>query len=145
MQIFLVVKSSGTCHYIGDSLVARSSKNQNFVCLLTTEDEYISTALACLQSIWMRNCFVDLGVICSDCKLFCDNTSAINLAKNPIPHYRSQDIKHHFLCDKVLHDEIILEYIRIEDQVADIFTKPLGIERFLTVKRKLGICGLEDL
>ena len=40
--------TSGTCHFVGDSLVAWSSKKQNCVALWTTEVEYISTALACL-------------------------------------------------------------------------------------------------
>jgi len=34
----------------------------------------------------------------------CDNTSAINLSKNPIQHSRTNhiDIRHHFLCDHAL-------------------------------------------
>ena len=38
---------SGTCHFIGQSLVSWFSKKQNCVSLSTCEAEYISAALAC--------------------------------------------------------------------------------------------------
>ena len=35
----------------------------------------------------------------------CDNTSAINISKNPVHHSRTKhiDIRHHFLCDHAGH------------------------------------------
>ena len=39
--------TSGTCHFIGQSLVSWFSKKQNCVSLSTCEAEYISAALAC--------------------------------------------------------------------------------------------------
>ena len=42
----------------------------------------------------------------------CDNTSAINLSKNPILHSRAKhiNIKHHFLHDHMQKGDIMLEF-----------------------------------
>ena len=46
--------TSGTCHFIGQSLVSWFSKKQNCVSLSTCEAEYISAALACAQVLYMQ-------------------------------------------------------------------------------------------
>ena len=67
----------------------------------------------------------------------CDNTSAINLSKNPIQHSRTKhiEIRHH-----VQNEDIALEFMPTENQLADIFTKPLNSERFEFIRGKLGLC-----
>ena len=124
--------TSGTCHFVGDSLVSWSSKKQNCVVTSTIEAEYISSTLACSQAIWMKNYFFDFYIKFNDCKILCDNTSAINLAKNPITHSRSKhiDIKQHFLRDNVLKNEVPSYFVQTQDQLADMFTKPLATDRF---------------
>ena len=71
----------------------------------------------------------------------CDNTSAISLSKNPIQHSRSKhiDIKHHFIRDHVSNGDIALEFIDTNNQLADIFTKPLNEEMMNFIKRELGM------
>ena len=71
----------------------------------------------------------------------CDNTSAINLSKNPIQYCRTKyiDIRHHFLCDHVQSGDVILEFIDTNNQLAYIFTKPLNEERMNFIKRELGM------
>ena len=74
--------------------------------------------------------------------LKCDNTSAISLSKNPIQHYsRSKhiDIKHHFIRDHVSNGDITSEFVDTNNQLADIFTKPLNEERMNFIKRELGM------
>ena len=65
-----------------------------------------------------------------------DNTSAINLSKNPFQHSRSKhiEIRYHFIRKHVANDNINLEYINIENQLADIFTKPLREDRFSSLR-----------
>ena len=60
--------------------------------------------------------------------LFCDNISAINISKNPVPHNKTNhiEIRHHFILDLVEDKKIKLEYIHTETQLADIFTKVSG-------------------
>lgn len=67
-----------------------------------------------------------------------DNMQAIKLAKNPVISDRSKyiDIKWHFVREKIAEKRIQIEYIPTEDQLADIFTKPLGKikhEKFTTL------------
>ena len=71
----------------------------------------------------------------------CDNTSAINLSKNPIFHSRAKhiDIRYYFLRNHMQKGDIMLEFISTENQLADIFTKPLCDERFSTIRRELGM------
>ena len=71
----------------------------------------------------------------------CDNKSIICLSKNSILHFRTKhiDIRHHFIKEHVLDRDIVLDYVCTEDQIADIFTKPLCEERFSYLRKELGI------
>ena len=71
----------------------------------------------------------------------CDNTSAINLSKNPIQHSRTKhiDIRYYFLRDHIQNDDISLEFVDTNNQLAYIFTKPLNEERLNFIKHDLGM------
>ena len=75
----------------------------------------------------MKQTLLDYGVVLEKVPLLCDNESAVKIANNPVQHSRTKhiDICHHFLRDNVANGDIILEGVRSEDQLADIFTKPL--------------------
>ena len=77
----------------------------------------------------------------------CDNTSAINLSKNPILHSRTRhiEIRHHFLRDHVQKGDCVLEFVDTKNQLADIFTKPLPKETFFAIKRELGLLYINKL
>ena len=76
----------------------------------------------------------------------CDNTSTIKLAKNPVFHGRCKHIgvKFHFLRDLVGKGIVELKHVGTKEQIADIFTKPLHREVFVKMRKKLGVCSLED-
>lgn len=56
----------------------------------------------------------------------------LNLSKNSIQQSRTKhiDIRHHFLKDHVQKGNISLEFVASENQLADIFTKPLSWNDF---------------
>jgi len=87
--------------------------------------------------------------ICTDqpITVYCDNTSAISLSKNPVMHSRTKHIpiSYHFLCEQVVEQNIVLEYINTKEQIADIFTKPLPREAFEHLHPKMGVISLSSL
>ncbi|GAV69162.1 hypothetical protein CFOL_v3_12663 [Cephalotus follicularis] len=133
--------TSGTCQFLGTSLVSWFSKKQNSVALSTTEAEYVEAGSCCAQVLWLKKQLCDFGISISNVCIKCDNTSAINLSRNPVQHSKSKhiEIRHHFLRDHVEKGDIFLEYIDPLNQVTDIFTKPLDNERFCTLRRELGM------
>jgi transposase InsO family protein len=93
--------TTGTCQFLGWSLVSWSSKKQNCVALSTAEVEYIAAGACCAQLLWMKQTLRDFGCEFNKIPLLCDNESAIKLANNPLQHSRTKhiDIRHHFLRD----------------------------------------------
>ena len=100
------------------------------------------------QALWLRRM---LGFLQhkqdSPTKIFCDSKSAIELTKNLVFHGRSKhiDIKYHFIRDLVQDREIVVDYCKTEEQVADVFTKRLKLELFIKLKMMLGMVKFEDL
>ena len=82
-------------------------------------------------------------------EIYVDNSSVITLAKNPIFHDRSKRIetRFHYLRDYIANKEVEVKYAKTQDQVADIFTKPLKYDVFikmrdvLEVMKKLNLRG----
>jgi len=121
--------TSGTCHLLGSSLISWNSKKHACVALSTTEAEYIGVGHSCAQSIWLKHQLMDYGVKLEKVPLYCDNTSAINLTKNPIQHSITKqiEIRHHFIRDHMQKGDIEIMFVKIETQLADLFTKPLHV------------------
>ena len=120
--------TSGTCHFL--ALVSWHSKKQNSVALSTTKAEYIAADLCCAQILWMKQTLGDFNLIFEHVPIKCDNTSAINISKNPVQHSRTKhiEIRHYFLRDHAQKSDITLEFVSTKDQLANIFTKPLSEE-----------------
>ena len=133
--------TTGTCQFLGRSLVSWSSKKQNCVALSTAEAEYIAAGACCAQLLWMKQTLRDFGCEFNKIPLLCDNESAIKLANNPVQHSRTKhiDIRHHFLRDHEAKGDIELFHVSTENQLADIFTKPLDETRFCFLRSELNI------
>jgi hypothetical protein len=133
--------TTGTCQFIGRSLVSWSSKKQNSVALSTAEAEYVAAGACCAQLLWMKQTLKDYGCELTKIPLLCDNESAIKMANNPINHSRTKhiDIRHHFLRDHEAKGDIAIHYVSTEKQLADIFTKPLDESRFCALRSELNI------
>ncbi|XP_068486336.1 uncharacterized protein [Phaseolus vulgaris] len=62
-----------------------SNPKQSIVALSTCEAEYVATTTSSCQSIWLSNIMTQIGFnLDVPIKIYVDNVSAINLAKNPI-------------------------------------------------------------
>jgi hypothetical protein len=139
--------TSGTCQFLGRSLVSWSSKKQTSVALSTAEAEYVATGQCCAQLLWMRQTLRDFGYNLSKVPLLCDNESAIRMADNPIEHSRTKhiDIRHHFLRDHQQKRDIEVYHISTENQLADIFTKPLDEKTVCRLCSELNVLDSRNL
>jgi hypothetical protein len=95
--------TSGGCFYVGNNLVAWMSKKQASISLSTAEAEYNAVGSCCTQLLCMKTLLGDYGFSQDTMIINCDNTSAINISKNPVQHSRTKhiDIRYHFLRDLV--------------------------------------------
>jgi hypothetical protein len=73
------------------------------ISLSTAKAEYIAARSCCTQLLWMKKLLCDYGFTQDTMVIHCDNTSAINIYKNPIKHSRTKhiNIRHHFIRDLV--------------------------------------------
>lgn len=78
-------------------------------------------------------------------RLFVDNKSAIDLAKHPASHGRSKHIEtmFHYIREQVSSGKLEVEHCRSEDQLADVLTKALKGERFLLLRKQIGVVRVE--
>jgi hypothetical protein len=128
--------TSGTCQFLGRSLVSWSFKKQTSVALSTTETEYVVACQCCVQLLWMKQTLRYFGYNMSKVPLLCDNESAIRLADNPVEHSCTKhiDIRYHFLRDHQQRGDIDVFHISTENHLADIFSKPLDDKRFCRLR-----------
>jgi hypothetical protein len=126
--------------------VAWKSKRQATTALSTTEAEYMASAEATRQAIWLRLLLEELNHgLTGPLSILNDNNAAILLSKNPVNHDRSKhiDIRHHFLRDKVFDNTVELSHVATEDNLADILTKPLGTDTFMDLRERMGVTSHE--
>jgi hypothetical protein len=85
--------TSRTCQFLGSSLVSWSSRKQSTVAQSTTEAKYVAAVACCSQLLWMVATLRDYGLEFRRVPLFCDSTSAICVAKNPVLHSKTKHIE----------------------------------------------------
>ena len=110
--------------------------------LSSTEEEYIAATSAACQAIWVRRLITIFGQAPSETtNVFCDNKSTISIEKNPIMHGRIKymEIRFHFIRDLISKGEIRLDYGSTNEQVADILTKALPIQKNEYFRSLLGL------
>ena len=105
-------------------LVSWKSKKQQTVALSTCETEYTALAETVQEGKLLKQLCVDLGILQVSNSILIDQ-GAIKIAKNPAFH-KHIDVKFHFIRSEVQLGAVSLSYIASEDNLADIFTKPVS-------------------
>ena len=133
---------SGYYVYLGNNLVAWSSRKQGVVARSTAESKYRAMALCSAEITWISSLLAELELkVQGTPVILSDSTSAAGIAANPIYHLRTKhfEIDLHFIRDKVIKGEIEISYVASKDQTADVRTKPLPYYKFDYFRSKLNV------
>ena len=133
----------------------RISKKQRIVAQSSCEAEFVGMAFVLKEVMWIEELLDELGVIFMTSVIYCDNQGAIKIAENKSSSGRTKhiSIRLELIKSKIQENKIILRYIKSEDNIADIFTKPLGRLKFNKLCEKImstqdqdqgGMLKLED-
>jgi hypothetical protein len=124
--------TSGYTFTIAGGAVSWSSKRQTVVATSTTEAEYMATAYAANEAVWLRTFLHDSGYTREHAtRLLNDNQGCIALAKNPEFHARTKHIgvKYHKIRELVETRQIQVEYCPTNEMIADALTKGLTADK----------------
>jgi hypothetical protein len=94
------------------------------------------------EAIWLFELIVKLiDQMLEPTIVYCDNQCCIRLFEYPVLHDcpKHIDIRYHFLRDGVKIGVVVLEYVLLDLQVADILTKPLAKGKFEMSRERLGL------
>jgi hypothetical protein len=128
--------------FLVNSPITWQSTKQKVVAQSSYESEYITTANVTCQALWLTRVLAEVqGSVPSTPLLRVDNKSSIALIKNPVLHGQSKhiEVKYHLVWESAENDRIKVEFIRSEEQLDDILTKPLGRVKFLLLHTKIGL------
>ena len=93
--------------------------------------------------MWFKHMFKELGMpIIVPIPICSDNNGAIFISNNPIQERRMKhiDVKFHYIRELIENGDIEVLRVDTNDNIADIFTKPLGRVKFEHFR---GLLGLE--
>jgi hypothetical protein len=133
---------SGYIFQMAGAPISWQSKKQPTVVLSSMEAEYMAESLATCQIIWLRTLTSKLGIPYSGpTKLNVDNQGMINYSNNFINHSCTKhiNIQHHFICEKLISNEINIQYCAMEDNFADILTKAFPKPKHEELVKRIGM------
>lgn len=129
--------------------ISWNSHRQQTVALSTTEAEYMSLSSGAQEAMWLKQMQEEFWphLVSTPITILCDNQSAIKLAGTENYHSRSKhiDIRHHFVRDKVLSNQIVVKYIQSSEMVADALTKGTPQLMLDYCSTEMGLCPREDV
>eukprot|EP00253_Pinus_taeda_P004464 PITA_04464 len=134
--------TAGYVFSLGSGVVTWTSKKQQAVALSSTEAEYQGAVKASCEAVWLRRMLADIHVSqTGPTPLFCDNQEVLKLAKNPVFHERTKHVETHCHYIRQLVEEgfVQLRYVPTTKKPSDIFTKPLGPDKFVKLRVSIGV------
>jgi hypothetical protein len=145
----------GYCYSVSSGVISWLSRRQVTVAGSSTEAEYVAASEASCEAVWLHCLLDQLEILPSGATpvytkgdfdggatpLFCDNNGTIALSFNQAFHARVKhiDVQYHFIREQVEAHKIIVKRVPSADNLADIFTKPLGRIPFEKHRAHLGL------
>ena len=133
--------TSGRCFDAGaKAVVSYGMKKQASVAISTAEAEINAASEAASEAVHLAGIHADAGFpLNGPVVLYLDNKAAIDMAHDPTHLTKAKHIKRRsfFVRELVEDKQVEVQYVRSEDNTADIFTKPLKKRSFLKHRARL--------
>ena len=114
--------------------------------LSTAKAEYVIAYSTSCEGVWLRKLLSDLFDLQLDATcIYYDNHSCVKLSDNPVFHDKSKhiEIKYHYIMDMVQKGAVKLQYVAMDEEIADVLTNPLARVKFEYCREKLGVLHIE--
>ena len=131
---------TGSIITLGRGPVYAKSTVQKLNTVSSAESELVGLSDSTSQIIWTREFLQGQGYNIGPAKIYEDNTSAIKLAENGRSNSsrtRHIAIRFFFISDRINSKEIVVEYMKTQDMIADILTKPMQGAQFRRLRSLL--------
>ncbi|SOV06448.1 uncharacterized protein UDID_17467 [Ustilago sp. UG-2017a] len=138
--------SSGSAVFVCGNLVAWKSALQCCTALSAVEAEFVAATEAAREVLFFKHLFKTVGIDVGIPTIFSDNTGTIQVSKDPAQHWKLKhiDTKYHFIRDNVQDGKVKIKYINTADNLADLFTKPVGKTTLQRARQGLGLKTQHD-
>ena len=123
---------SGNLIQIAGNLIHWTSKKQSLTAQSTMEAELIAANESTKDILWFQDWLQEIYKYKPISTISCDNTSTIISSTSDKDHQRTRhiDIRYHLIKDHIKNGNIQIKYVKTEDQLADMLTKPLPKDIF---------------
>ncbi|SPC63917.1 uncharacterized protein UHOD_11376 [Ustilago sp. UG-2017b] len=114
---------------------------QRCTALSAVEAEFVAATEAAREVLFFEHLFKAIGIDVGIPTIFSENTGTIQVSKDPAQHWKLKhiDTKYHFIRDKVQDRKVRIKYINTMDNLADLFTKPVGKTTLQRARQGLGL------
>ena len=132
--------TTGYCVYVNDNLISWNTKKQQSVALSTAEAELMAIVETVREVEWLSMLLTEMGYrVKKPSTIWCDNVAAISITQHDSDHDRTKhiDIRICYIRDIVKKGGIVVKWIESGKQTADIFTKTVRPQVFLTHRNNL--------
>ena len=126
-------------------MISWKSKKQSIISQSCAKSEYRAIARYVCEIMWIRQLLMEEGIKTSVlARLWCDNQAVIHRASNLVFHERNKhiEINCHFVRKKIQLGLISTGYVKIGEQLGDIFTKPLSENQVSYLCNKLDMINI---
>ncbi|KAG8471832.1 hypothetical protein CXB51_036626 [Gossypium anomalum] len=125
--------TTGFCVFLGGNPVAWGSKKQKVVSRSTAEAEYRGLAHTVTEMVWLESLLSELHISPTrKAAVWCDNSGAVAVSANPVLHlkFKHAELNLFFVRERVAAGRLQVGYVPAQEQIADVFTKPLSAPLF---------------
>ncbi|GKF11089.1 retrotransposon protein, putative, ty1-copia subclass, partial [Tanacetum coccineum] len=135
---------------LNGGVVDWKSTKQSIFSTSSIDAEYIATFDASKEAVWIRKFIYGLVVVPAieePINMYCDNIGAIAIAKDHRVtkgerHFRA---KVHYLRETIEMDDVRIEKVDTNDNLADLFTKALAFLKHYELTKKIGMIPASSL